>query len=158
MTDTPPPAPLQPTRLGGEKRDAAILRERDGRIDSAKTRARMTSSGNVTLRYDDLVSLLADFTSLRESVADLSTKVYQPGVFKCAKCNFQLVQKTLNTNTGSVTARDAVGEKCPNDGSPMWRVSYQEDNAQAWEWGEKQFDRAVAAEARVATLEAPWPR
>lgn len=93
--------------------------------------------------------------------AELATKVYQPGVFKCAKCGFQLVQSSLNANTGSVTARDAVGEKCPNDGSPMWRVSYQEDNAKAWEWDEAQFDRATKAEAealavgeRVGALEA----
>lgn len=85
-------------------------------------------------------------------VAALTSKVYQPGVFKCAKCNFQLVQKTLNAHDGSVTARDAVGEKCPNDGSPMWRVSYQEDNAKAWKWGEEQFDRARDADAEASLL------
>lgn len=84
---------------------------------------------------------------------ELAKKVYQPGVFKCAKCNFELVQKTLNGLDGTVSARDAVGEKCPNDGWPMWRVSYMEDNAQAWKMGEEQFDRATLAEAREKELE-----
>jgi hypothetical protein len=36
----------------------------------------------------------------------------------------------------------------------MWRVSYQEDNAKAWKWGEEQFDLRQAAEARATALEA----
>ena len=94
--------------------------------------------------------LFASHRAQAEQIEALNKKVYQPGVFKCAKCNFQLVQASLNANTGTVSARDAPGAKCPNDGSPMWRVSYQEDNAAAWKWGEEQFDRALAAEAQLA--------
>lgn len=101
------------------------------------------------------IDRLLSHARLRDTeVSSLASKVYQPGVFRCAKCNFQLVQKSLNAHDGSVTARDAVGEKCPNDGSPMWRVSYQEDNAKAWEWGEEQFNRARDAEAEVSLLRA----
>jgi hypothetical protein len=86
---------------------------------------------------------------LRRECDALSKKVYQPGVWRCAKCDFQLVQSSLNARTGTVTARDEPGTVCPNDGSPMWRVSYQEDNAKAWKWGEEQFDRATKAEAEL---------
>jgi hypothetical protein len=69
-----------------------------------------------------------------------------PGVFRCANCGFQLHQMTLNAHDGTVTARDAPGEKCPNDGSPMWRVTYAEQLAEAHEeWG-KQVERAAEAE------------
>lgn len=101
-------------------------------------------------RRDDIRAMTAELRRLQAQTADLNKKVYQPGVFKCPKCNFQLVQKTLNAHSGNVTSRDDVGEKCPNDGSPMWRVSYQEDNAEAWKWGEAQFDRVQAAEAQLA--------
>ena len=49
-----------------------------------------------------------------------------PGFWRCAKCNFMLVQSTLNAHDGSVTARDEAGTYCPNDNSPMWRVSWKE--------------------------------
>ena len=81
-----------------------------------------------------------------------------PGVFRCAKCNFTLVQSTLNAHDGTVTARDAPGDKCPHDGSPMWRVTYAEQLAEAHEeWG-KQVERAAEAERqRDALLEAVTP-
>ena len=60
----------------------------------------------------------------RQTVSD--GLVYVPGVFRCAKCGFRLIQSNLNAVDGSVTARDAPGEPCPNDGAPMWRVSWKQ--------------------------------
>ena len=123
--------------------DTGAVASREGLLSKLKA----IKASTAIEAADALTDTLALCREAAGEIEALSKKVYQPGVFKCAKCNFELVQKTLNTNTGSVTARDAVGEKCPNDGSPMWRVSYMEDNAKAWEWGEGQFDRAVKAEA-----------
>lgn len=49
-----------------------------------------------------------------------------PGRWRCPKCNFSLSSMNLNLGNGTVSMRDEPGEKCPNDGSPMWRVSYKE--------------------------------
>ena len=57
---------------------------------------------------------------------DMVEAAFVPGVFRCAKCGFQLIQSNLNATDGMITARDAPGDKCPNDGSPMWRVSWRE--------------------------------
>ena len=53
-----------------------------------------------------------------------SNELYVPGEFCCAKCGFTLSQFTLNANTGAIGDRDQPGEKCPNDGSPLWRVTW----------------------------------
>lgn len=80
--------------------------------------------------------------------------VYIPGVWRCAKCKFRLVQSNLNAHDGSVTARDDPGEKCPNDGSPLWRVTYKDDVAESYERWAEQVERAVAAEEQVQYLSA----
>ena len=55
-----------------------------------------------------------------------SNELYVPGEFCCAKCGFTLSQFTLNANTGAIGDRDQPGEKCPNDGSPLWRVTWKQ--------------------------------
>lgn len=49
-----------------------------------------------------------------------------PGRWRCPKCDFQLSSMNLNMAEGTVTSRNEPGERCPNDGSPMWRVSYRQ--------------------------------
>jgi hypothetical protein len=67
---------------------------------------------------------LADRIEELEADCDRLRKlVYVPGLWKCAKCGFQLVQSNLNANDGSVTARDDPGDKCPNCDVPLWRVT-----------------------------------
>lgn len=77
---------------------------------------------------------------------------FVPGSFRCAKCGFRLIQSNLNAQDGTITARDAPGDRCPNDGSPMWRVTYREELAEAYTEWEKQVDRAVEAEKVNETL------
>jgi hypothetical protein len=76
--------------------------------------------------------------------------IYVPGVFRCPKCNFRLIQSNLNAQDGTVTPRDAPGDKCPNDGSPMWRVTYRDELAEAYRICEQQVARAVDAETRAS--------
>jgi hypothetical protein len=63
---------------------------------------------------------------LQREIAMLQSKVYVPGLWRCAKCEFQLIQANLNAGDGSVTARDQAGDKCPNCDVPLWRVSERE--------------------------------
>jgi len=56
----------------------------------------------------------------------MNQDLYVPGLWRCAKCGFHLVQANLNARDGSVTHRDAPGDKCPNDGAPLWRVTWKE--------------------------------
>lgn len=58
---------------------------------------------------------------------------FVPGSFRCAKCGFVLIQANLNAQDGTVIARDAPGDRCPNDGAPMWRVTWRERAEEAEE-------------------------
>lgn len=81
----------------------------------------------------------------------LEKLVMVPGVWRCAKCEFVLIQSNLNGQDGTVTARDEPGSKCPNDGSPMWRVSYRDYMADA----EKNWDAFLTRkDDRIAELTA----
>lgn len=53
-------------------------------------------------------------------------EIHIPGRWRCAKCGFGLSQMNMNAGDGTVTPRDEAGDKCPNDGSPLWRVTYRE--------------------------------
>ena len=67
-----------------------------------------------------------------------TSQEYIPGVFRCAKCNFRLVQSNLNAADGTVTARDNAGEKCPNCSVPLWRVSWKDEAQENMEIAESQ--------------------
>lgn len=86
--------------------------------------------------------------------SDLSVDAttYVPGVWKCARCDFRLVQTNLNGADGTVSARDKPGDKCPNCGTPLWRVSWKEEANEALAIAENQMERAKAAEAEAASL------
>lgn len=69
--------------------------------------------------YDRAVQWLLD--DFEAELPRLEGLVYVPGVWRCAKCDFRLIQSNLNANTGTVTARDTPGDKCPNFGMGFTR-------------------------------------
>lgn len=77
-------------------------------------------------------------------------RVHVPGVWRCAKCNFRLIQSTLNARDGTVTARDAVGDKCPNCDVPMWRVTWREEAEDLMRTEEQTWERGLEAGKRYA--------
>lgn len=93
-----------------------------------------------------------------EQIAHLESLVYCPGVWRCVKCDFRLIQSNLNANAGTVTARNEPGDKCPNCGSPLWRVSERQERIEAMEMAEQQFMRADAAEKALAEIHAVLDR
>jgi rubrerythrin len=87
--------------------------------------------------YDRAVlALLDDFET---ELTRLECLVYVPGVWRCAKCDFRLIQSNLNANTGTITARDTPGDKCPNCHSPLWRVTERQERIEALDMLEKRF-------------------
>lgn len=52
--------------------------------------------------------------------------VHVPGLWRCAKCDFTLMQSNLNARDGTVSARDQAGDRCQNCDAPLWRVTWKE--------------------------------
>lgn len=101
-----------------------------------------------------VLSLIATIDSLTERAEKAETLVYSPGAWRCAKCNFRLIQANLNAADGTVTARDQPGDKCPNCSSPLWRVTWKDEAMENLTLGEQQVARAAAAEAERDALRA----
>jgi len=72
----------------------------------------------------------------KEALAKL---VYVPGLWRCAKCEFTLVQRTLYAQSGTVGPRDEPGDKCPNCNSPLWRVTERDDRHEMLKRSEEMF-------------------
>ncbi len=77
---------------------------------------------------------------------------YIPGEFRCAKCGFTLSQFKIRASDGAVGDRDEPGEKCPNDGSPLWRVTWEQRARDHFKSAALEMTRADDAEARAKLL------
>jgi rubrerythrin len=84
---------------------------------------------------------------------DLASQVYVPGLWKCAKCGFQLLQSNFNVSDGNITARNEPGDKCPNCNSPLWHVTERDAHNEIGKRLEGEFDRA---ERLAACLREAW--
>ncbi len=82
----------------------------------------------------------------------LRNLVYVPGLWRCAKCKFQLVQANLHASNGAVTSRDQPGDKCPNCDVPLWRVTEREAGNQLADRLEQEIERAHRLEAALRRL------
>jgi rubrerythrin len=94
-----------------------------------------------------------DVEQLRKRIAELESLVYVPGLWRCAKCKFQLVQSCIRADDGAVGLRDDPGEICPNCNAPLWRVTERDAGNELVDRGMEQIERAERAEARVRELE-----
>jgi DNA-binding MarR family transcriptional regulator len=88
-------------------------------------------------------------SALRTSMARLrhgamgsfDPNIHVPGAWHCAKCGFRLQQMHLSASNGNLTARDDAGEKCPNDGSPLWRVTLLDEYRELYDQAIPLFER-----------------
>lgn len=87
---------------------------------------------------------------LQAEVARLEGLVYVPGLWKCAKCSFQLFQSSLNANTGAVSIRDDPGDKCPNCTTPLWRVTERQAGNDLVDRWRNELERTNTAESEFA--------
>jgi hypothetical protein len=86
---------------------------------------------------------------LEGKTADLEKLVYVPGLWRCAKCEFSLLQSNLNARDGSVTVRDEPGDRCPNCQSPLWRVTERRAGNDLADRLEAELERRRLAEAAL---------
>lgn len=104
--------------------------------------------------YNDKFRKLYDaqmqIATLTQALAEAEKKIYVPGQWRCAKCDFRLTQSNLYVTTGAVGPRDEPGDKCPNCNGPLWRVSAMEDRNEAFKCANDAFDRCSKAEAKLA--------
>ncbi len=115
------------------------------KLDEAKT-ALLTVNSQIQGAALAFKALKEENADLKAQVTDLEKKVYVPGVWRCAKCNFTLLQSNLNASNGTVTARDEPGAKCPNDGAPMWRTSWKDYATEQAEMAERVVMEKLAAD------------
>jgi hypothetical protein len=113
----------------------------------------MTDAIWAVLQATDIEIPATLYQPARRELEELERRIYCPGTWRCAKCNFTLIQSNLNVLDGTVTARDDPGEKCPNCAGPLWRVSEREERIAAMKLCNEQFDKLAAARARIVVLE-----
>jgi hypothetical protein len=99
---------------------------------------------------DGMVSAADELDRLRIRAAELERLVYVPGLRKCAKCGFVLIQSAISAADGSIRADDKPAE-CANGCGPMWRVSERDA-------GNEMIDRADKATAENVALRAALGR
>lgn len=58
-------------------------------------------------------------------IAD-AARIFIPGHYRCPTCGFVLVSSILYVQSGNIGAKDAAGELCPNDGTLMCPVTWEE--------------------------------
>ena len=107
--------------------------------------------------HEARIKMDAAATALEEARAEierLRAEVYVPGQWRCAKCKFTLQLMNLNANTGTVTARDNAGDKCPNCNSPLWRATWKQDAHEMLDRATEQMERVKVAESELSTLRA----
>jgi len=108
--------------------------------------------GKFTIAESDLAAARATIAERDEEIARLNAAVYVPGRWQCKKCGFCLMQRTFRASDGAVGVRDEPGEHCPNDGSPLWRVTEREAGNELVDRAEEYLKRAIDAEATIARL------
>ena len=148
--------------------------ERDeAKAEVARLRERIEPRGLVVVEHDnvghyvsqkvaDIITLLrSDLAAARETIAakdaeidKLKAIIYVPGLWKCKKCGFELMQMKLRACDGAVGVRDEPGEHCPNDGAPLWRVTEREAGNTLADRAQEYLQRAIGAEATIANLTA----
>jgi hypothetical protein len=87
--------------------------------------------------------------------ARFDPEIHVPGMWQCERCNFGLVQSTMNANTGEVRAQ--VGKEggfCPNCSLPLRRTTWREHAEALAKRGEEAITEAAGLRREVAALHA----
>ena len=90
------------------------------------------------------VSLVADWKAMRGEIERLESLVYVPGLWRCPKCQLNLVSNTLHAGPGLVSANNNP-QQCVNGCGPMWRVTERDA-------GNDLIDRAEKHRAEIERL------
>lgn len=115
-----------------------ILRNEAGAARSARPTRPLDRNARRPLVMGSMVCRSCRLPAERIRRDQKLSDVHVPGQFRCAKCGFVLHQASINASTGGIHERDEPGEKCPNDGSPLWRMTWK--------------DQCLESEARLGKL------
>jgi len=76
-----------------------------------------------------------------ERIRELEQLVYVPGLWRCAKCECQVMSTNLHAASGRISANNEP-QACPNNCGPMWRVTERDA-------GNRLIDQADREQERV---------
>lgn len=118
-------------------------------------RPRLKPNGEPRAEARHLLALLAHIDAQQAVLDRLMALVYVPGRWTCPKCGYVVNKAVLSMADGEVYASKEDGGPCPNDGTPLERVTWREDAASLSRRGDSQLDerdrlRALLGEAREA--------
>lgn len=123
-------------------------------------------------KIHDLLELVPKFNAATALLTEATTPddhldIYAPGEWRCPQCSFCLSKMTLNVKSGDVgvSGHDVFnGEPCPNDGTPMVKVTWRERAGENYGAYVKLVDDVCAAAkadhlpgalAKIAALQSP---
>ena len=95
-------------------------------------------------------------TTEHERIARLEELVYCPGMWRCPKCKFSMVCKSLNVGDGTVTA-NTDPQRCLNGCGPLWRVTERENRIEMQDGYEAAVSEIASLKALIAQAEARGP-
>lgn len=137
-------------------RVAELERERDeAREYGEQARLRENAAEDARIHEHDLrVAAEASLAKAIQERDEARAEIYAPGAFRCPKCGFFIRQFKIRASDGAVGGRDEPGEHCPNDGSPLWRVTWKQRAQAYYDRAVEEMDGRIAAEAEVSRLKA----
>ena len=144
---------VQPHRVAdhaeGHRSSGCNIPTNDERAERFVRECERYSSGQLPANLvEELSAMLSDSPRVKE----LERLVYVPGLWRCEKCDFELLQSNLNACDGSVTARDEPGDKCPNCNHPLSRVTERKRHHDAMALSERFFEESRSLRSELAAM------
>lgn len=97
-----------------------------------------------------ILGLRSSFKDVNDSMPE-NESIYIPGIFRCAKCDLDLVSTNLHVPGGGMSANDKP-QRCPNGCGPLWRVTYKEHYHRGDETIDRLHDMCGEYEAKIANM------
>lgn len=82
----------------------------------------------------------------------VDAKIYVPGQWYCAKCDFRLFKSNMDAETGIVEPSTGPSEPCPNCSSPLWRVSWEQHARDGWKAFSETFEELQALKGEESDM------
>ena len=143
---------------GGWPSYAELEAQRDEAREGIRAAHRVLDQYNVQ-REDEVhegggVYMVTEYPVWNRITILVEALAYAPGEWFCPKCSFRLHKRVLSASTGDVGI-DASTEPdlCPNDGTPMERLTWRQDAGEANKIAMNLFKELERARERINELE-----
>jgi hypothetical protein len=97
----------------------------------------------------------SDPTDLQLQLAEAKASLHVPGSWICRKCGFQQFKNYLYVKSGTIGPDMSRAEPCPNDGEPMFQLTWKEHAEGMVKIANQQLQRALAAEKHLSPKPCP---